>query len=110
METITLSEAQEHLTEFVEQVATGEKIIIQGHDEPIAALIGAADLSRLEQRSIAARQLASTYGQDADVLKQIELREIHPVMVAFGLWRGDSAFDTLESSIYTNRLSQPPRH
>jgi prevent-host-death family protein len=109
METINLTEAQEHFAELVTRVASGERIIIQHQDQPVAALISAAELGHLERLTQSTQKLASALGQDARLLKKIESRDIHPAMAAFGLWRGESEFGDLERRIYANRLHQSSR-
>ena len=43
----------------------------------------------MERISQVAHRLARLLGKDADLLKQVEAKEVHPVMAAYGLWRGE---------------------
>ncbi len=69
--------------------AVGERFLIGRRNRPVAALIGAGDLARLEQSSDAARQLAIALGQGEQVLTEIEAGQSHPAMGAFGFWRDE---------------------
>ena len=60
METINVAEAKSRFSELISRAATGERFIIQRRERPVAALIGAAELERLER---AARRLALVLGQ-----------------------------------------------
>ena len=71
----------------------------------MAALIGAAELERLDRTSRAARRLALALGQEGAILEKVERRELHPAMAAYGLWRGESDLDDLAEEILVERLT-----
>lgn len=87
MEWINVAEAKSRFSELISRAAAGERFIIQRRERPVAALIGAAELERLERSSNSARRLALALGQEAAILNKVEQRELHPAMAAYGLWR-----------------------
>ncbi len=109
METISVKAAKTRFTELISRAATGERIIIQRDDRPVAAIISATELGRLEHLSQTAHRLALTLGQNAELLKQIETGKTHPAMTAFGLWRDEHEFDDLTDRVYANRRHQSVR-
>ena len=109
METINVAEAKSRFSELISRAATGERFIIQRRERPVAALIGAAELERLERTSHAARRLALALGQGAGLLEKVERREIHPAMAAFGLWRDETSLATLMDEITDERLKPSSR-
>jgi hypothetical protein len=48
-------------------------------------------------------------GQDVELLKRIEAKEIHPAMAAFGLWRDVDDLAKLSDEIAANRRAQSSR-
>ncbi len=110
METISISEAKSRFSEFVSRASGGERFVLQRRQRDAAALIGIAELKRLERSSLAAHRLAIALGQRAEILGEIEGGEAHPAMAAFGLWRDkDALLDELGSRIYEERIAQPSR-
>jgi len=109
METINVAEAKSRFSELISRAATGERFIIQRRERPVAALIGTAELERLERTSRAARRLAHALGQEAAILDKIERRELHPAMAAFGLWRDEADLADLADEIAAERLKQTER-
>ena len=99
IESINISEAKSHFSEYVSRAAAGEHFVIHRRERPIAALIGSNELERLQRSAQAARQLALALGQQIDLLDEIEKGEIHPIMASFGLWRGESDLADLDQSI-----------
>jgi hypothetical protein len=75
----------------------------------MAALIGAAELERLERNSRAARRLALALGQSEAILEKVERRELHPAMAAFGLWQDEPDLAALAEEIAVERLKPPAR-
>ncbi len=106
METINVTAAKTRFAELISRAATGERFIIRRRDRPVAAIISATELDRLEHLSQAAHRLALNLGQDARLLKKIEIGKLHPAMAAFGLWRDEHAFDQLVDRIYANRRTK----
>jgi hypothetical protein len=51
-------------------------------------------------------ELALALGQDEDVVRQVKAGKLHPVMLAFGIWRDEPEFETLTAEIYANRRRQ----
>jgi len=86
-----------------------ERFLIRRRERPAAVLISTADLERLERGWQAARRLALALGQSAELMQQIEAKEIHPAMAAFGLWRDETDLDGLADEIDDNRRRQAPR-
>jgi antitoxin (DNA-binding transcriptional repressor) of toxin-antitoxin stability system len=109
METITIAEAKKRLPELISRAAIGTRFLIKGRERSVAALIGAAELERLERTSRIALRLALTLGQDEAVLKKIEQRELHPAMAAFGLWRDENDLEELAEKISKYRRKLPNR-
>ena len=48
METINISEAKSRFSEFLSRAASGERFVIMRREHPLAALIRARELKRLE--------------------------------------------------------------
>jgi len=109
MEKVNVAEAKSRFSELISRAATGERFLIQRRERPVAALIGAAELERLERTSQAARRLALALGQEQAILEKVELRELHPAMAAYGLWRGESDLDDLAEEILVERLTASTR-
>jgi len=109
MESINVAEAKSRFSELISRAASGERFIIQRRERPIAALIGTAELERLERTSRAAHRLALALGQGEALLEKVERRELHPAMAAFGLWRGETDLAELAEEISAERLKPPAR-
>jgi prevent-host-death family protein len=109
METINVAEAKSRFSELISRAASGERFIIQRRERPVAALIGATELERLERTSRAARKLAFALGQDEAILEKVEHRELHPAMAAFGLWRNETDLAALAEEIESERIKPPAR-
>ena len=109
METINVAEAKSRFSELISRAASGERFVIQRRERPVAALIGAAELERLERTSRAARRLALALGQKEIILEKIERNELHPAMSAFGLWRDETDLAALAEEIATERLKPADR-
>lgn len=109
METINVAEAKSRFSELISRAASGERFIIQRREHPVAALIGAGELERLERTSRAARRLALALGQGEAILEKVERRELHPAMAAFGLWREETDLADLAEEIKNERL-KPSTH
>jgi prevent-host-death family protein len=109
METINMSEAKSHFSEFLSRAASGERFVILRRERPLAAIIGAGELARLERSAEIARRLAQTLGQSREILDSIEAGEAHPAMAAYGLWRNEDELADLESEIKKNRRRRSSR-
>jgi prevent-host-death family protein len=109
MESINVADAKSRFSELISRAASGERFIIQRREHPVAALIGAAELERLERTSRAARHLALALGQGEALLEQIERRELHPAMAAYGLWRDEPDLAALAEEIAETRLKSQAR-
>ena len=111
METINISEAKSRFSEFLSRAASGERFVIVRRARPLAALISAGELERLERSAEITRRLAQSLGQSPKRLKEIELGKLHPAMAAFGLWKDEEDLDDLEAQIMANRrrASSRPR-
>lgn len=109
METINVAEAKSRFSELISRAASGERFIIQRRERPVAALVGAAELDRLERAARAAHRLALALGQGEALLGKVERGELHPAMAAFGLWGGETDLADLAGEIRTERETQPGR-
>jgi prevent-host-death family protein len=109
MNTINVGDAKSRFSELISRAAAGERFLIRRRERPVAVLISATELERLERRSQAANQLALSLGQSAELMKQIDEEKIHPAMAAFGLWRDETELTTLGDDIYSNRQRQAGR-
>src|SRR4030066_2419223 len=76
METINISEAKSKFSEYLSRAASGERFIIMRRARPLAALISAGDLERLERSSGMTRRLAQTLGQSPKLLEKIEAGKV----------------------------------
>ena len=68
--------------------------------------MNAIDLDRLEQQAQLGRQLVLALGQNPQILEQTERGELHPVMLAYGLWKDEEDLATLADEITANRQTQ----
>ena len=109
METLSVGEAKSRFSELVSRAMAGERFLIRRRNRAAAALIGSAELERLERLSQAARRLALALGQDEELLGEVEAERVHPAMAAFGLWRDQKELSTLAEEIAANRRRQVPR-
>jgi prevent-host-death family protein len=109
METINISDAKSHFSEFLSRAASGERFVILRRERPVAAIIGAGELARLERSTEIARRLAQTLGQSPKLLEGIESGKIHPAMAAYGLWQDEDDLTSLEAKIKENRLRPSSR-
>lgn len=109
MESINVAEAKSRFSELISRAASGERFMIHRRERPVAALIGAAELERLERTSRAARRLALALGQGEAILDRIERRELHPAMAAFGMWLDEPDLNALAEEIAAERLQPSVR-
>jgi prevent-host-death family protein len=109
MENVSVGEAKSRFSELISRATGGERFLIRRRSRPVAVLIGATELERLERMSHVANQLALVLGQDPELLKEIEAGQVHPIMAAFGLWRDQEDLATLTDEIYANRRCQGSR-
>ena len=110
MENISISEAKSHFSEFLSRAACGERFIIMRRERPLAAIIGAAELARLEHSAEIARKLAQALGQSPALLKSIADGDVHPAMAAFGLWKDEDDLADLEEKVRVNRKRTASRN
>jgi prevent-host-death family protein len=103
METINISEAKSRFSEFLSRAASGERFVILRRSRPLAALISAGELERLDRAAEITRRLAQTLGQSPALLDEIEAGKVHPAMAAFGLWKEEEDLEDLEMQIIENR-------
>ncbi|MCX6050147.1 MAG: type II toxin-antitoxin system prevent-host-death family antitoxin [Chloroflexi bacterium] len=106
---LSVAEVKSRFSELVSRVYSGERITIRRRERPMAVLISAADLERLERRAQLGQRLALALGQDIQILEQIEQGDLHPVMAAYGLWRDEEDLATLTDEITLNRQNQAAR-
>lgn len=109
METIRVGDAKARFSELLSRVAAGERFLIQRREHPVAVLISAGDLERLDRTARLVQRLALALGQNEDLLAQIERGEVHPAMAAFGLWRDEPDLATLADTVLRTREEQAPR-
>jgi prevent-host-death family protein len=103
MENINMSDAKSHFSEFLSRAANGERFVILRRERPLAAIIGAGELARLERSAEIARRLAQTLGQSKKLLESIEAGKVHPAMAAYGLWKDEDDLAGLEETVKKNR-------
>jgi prevent-host-death family protein len=109
MENINVAEAKSRFSELISRAAGGERFIIQRRERPVAALIGAVELERLERTFTAARRLAIALGQEKAILEKVERGELHPAMAAYGLWRDEADLADLTEEILYDRVKSSAR-
>ena len=109
MEAVSIGEAKSRFSELVSRATAGERFLIRRRNRPVAALIGSAELERLERLSAVASRLAVVLGQDPKLLEEVEAERVHPAMAAFGLWRDQEELNTLADEIAANRQRQTSR-
>jgi prevent-host-death family protein len=109
VENISMSEAKSRFSEYLSRAASGERFVIMRRQRPLAAIIGAGELSRLERSAEITRRLAQSLGQSKKLLDKIEAGEAHPAMVAFGLWKDEADLAELENVVKKNRRSPSSR-
>lgn len=109
MENINMSEAKSRFSEFLSRAASGERFVILRRERPLAAIIGAGELARLERSAEIARRLAQTLGQSPQLLESIEAGKVHPAMAAFGLWKDEDDLANLEEMVKKNRQQPSSR-
>lgn len=109
MENINMSEAKSHFSEFLSRAANGERFVILRRERPLAAIVGAGDLSRLERSAEITRRLAQSLGQSKKLLTSIEKGDAHPAMAAYGLWGDDVDLADLEAFVKKDRLHSSSR-
>ena len=109
MQTLNVIEAKSRFSELLSRTAGGERFIIRRREKPVAALVGLAELERLEQAAQMTRNLALSLGQSEEILKQIEEKTTHPAMAAFGLWRDELDLDNLAEEIAQARQDDESR-
>ena len=103
MEKLNMSEAKSHFSEFISRAASGERFVIFRRERPLAAIIGAGELARLERSAEIARRLAQTLGQSPILLENITAGEVHPAMAAYGLWKDEDDLADLPERLTKDR-------
>jgi prevent-host-death family protein len=109
LENISMSEAKSRFSEYLSRAASGERFVILRRQRPLAAIIGAGELARLERSAEITRRLAHSLGQSRKLLEAIEAGETHPAMAAFGLWKDETDLADLEEIVKKNRRSPSSR-
>ena len=103
MENISMSEAKSRFSEFLSRASSGERFAILRRERPLAAIIGAGELARLERSAEIVRRLAQALGQSKELMESIEAGKVHPAMAAYGLWKDEEDLTDLEESVKRNR-------
>ena len=103
MNTISVGETKSHLSEFVSRAAAGERFVIERRGRPIAALVGADALERLERSADLLRRLAEALGQSETVLAEVATGAAHPITAAYGLMADQPEWDDTIVEIYRQR-------
>jgi len=109
MEPINISEVKRRFSELVSRASAGERFLIGRRGRPLAVLLSADELERIERTGRAGRLLAGALGQSGELLDAIVDGREHPAMAAFGLWRDMPELDDLGEEIRANRDGQPSR-
>jgi len=103
METISITEVKSRFSEFISRAASGERFVIVRRARPLAAIISAGELERLDRAAEITRRLAQTLGQSPSLLEGIGTGKVHPAMAAFGLWKDEDDLADLETQVLDNR-------
>lgn len=103
MNTISIGETKSHLSELVSRAAAGERFVIERRGRPIAALVGADVLERLERSADLLHRLARALGQSESVLAEIAAGSAHPITAAYGLMADQPEWDDAVVEIYRQR-------
>ncbi|MFC1466748.1 MAG: type II toxin-antitoxin system Phd/YefM family antitoxin [Candidatus Brachytrichaceae bacterium NZ_4S206] len=106
---VSVADAKRRLSELISRASAGERFVIRRRDKPVAALIGADDLARLEGRKQAAIRLGHAFGQREAILRKIAAGELHPIMAAYGLWADQPEWDDLVAETYKQRRRKHKR-
>jgi len=109
LEKISMSEAKSRFSEFLSRASSGERFVILRRERPLAAIIGAGELDRLERSALIVRRLAETLGQSKELLDSIEAGKAHAAMAAFGLWKDEDDLENLEAVIKKDRRRSSSR-
>jgi len=109
MERISMSDAKSHFSEFLSRAASGERFVILRRERPLAAIIGAGELERLERSAEIARRLAQSLGQSKKLLDSIESGKVHPAMAAYGLWKDEADLAGLDETVKKDRKCSSSR-
>ncbi len=76
MENISMSEAKSRFSEYLSRAASGERFVILRRQRPLAAIIGAGELARLERSAEITRRLAHSLGQSRKLLERSKLERL----------------------------------
>jgi prevent-host-death family protein len=109
MEKINIADAKSRFSELLSRASAGERFIIQRREKPLAALISIEALDQMERASQTGRRIAQALGQSAELLEKIEAGKVHPAMAAFGLWKDDPDFESMNATILSNRQRSSER-
>jgi len=109
MKTLTVVEAKSKLSDYLSRAAGGERFIIQRRGRAMAALVNVDELARLDRSQELLYRLAVSLGQKPDILEKVSAGEVHPAMIAFGLWTEEDELADLAETIRRNREDQPSR-
>jgi len=103
METVNITEVKSRFSEFLSRAAGGERFVIMRRSRPLAAIIGAGELERLERAAEITRRLAQVLGQSSGLLEGIDAGKVHTAMAAFGLWKDEDDLADLGRQVLENR-------
>jgi len=106
---LSVAEAKSRFSELISRAASGERFVIERRLRPVAVVLGAEELARLERSANLARRLAVAMGQHPELVQRIEAGEVHPAMAAFGLWADEADLANLAEEIAANRQRQSAR-
>ncbi len=109
MNNLTISEVKNNFATIISRTGSGERFVIQQHQQPVAVLMSNIDFIHLEKVTQLAHRLVILLGQSIEVLHKIESGELHPTMAAYGLWQDEPDFVSLVDEIIENRQNQPLR-
>lgn len=106
---LSVAEAKSRFSELISRAASGERFVIERRLRPVAVVLGADELARLERSAELAQRLALAMGQHPALVQRIEAGEVHPAMAAFGLWADEADLVSLADEIAANRWCQTVR-
>ena len=72
MSTVTLEEAQAHLSELIERLQPGETLVITRNEKPVARLLAEGPLKREPRKAGSAKGLLTIVRDDGEHLKDFE--------------------------------------
>lgn len=109
MVTMSVGDAKSRFSEMISRAAAGERFVIERREKPVAVLISIEELERLEGRINRAVEVAKSYGQSDEIIRQVREGKAHPITAFYGLWADQPEWDEITKTIYKNRRRKSKR-